>query len=154
MWPMLAGVGPVLGEGTAGHFIDAAGAASVWAYRDGMSWLAGVPLERADAPYRLRRESPRVAVLQDAGTASSGEAIVIAFRQRPDTRFFGTPTCGLSTANQSFPMSDGAILGLTVSVMADRTRVPYGAQVVPDEVVADPGEAEQRAVAWLQATGS
>ena len=50
-------------------------------------------------------------------------------------------------------MSDGALLFLTVAVMADRTRAPYGAQIVPDEPVTDPGEAEQRAVAWLQTGG-
>ena len=151
MWPMLAGVGPVLGAGRVGHFIDALGAASAWEYRDGGSWLSGVLLQGVDTPYRLRHESPRVAVLIDGGTASSGEAIAIAFQRRPETRSFGTATCGLSTANQTFTMSDGARLGLTVSVMADRTRAPYGAQIAPDEPVSDPREAEQRAVAWLMA---
>jgi carboxyl-terminal processing protease len=47
------------------------------------------------APYKLVVPSPRVAVLTDTGVASSGEAI--AFRGRPNTRSFGTPTCGLST---------------------------------------------------------
>jgi len=92
-------------------------------------------------------------VLVDGATASSGEAITIAFQRRPDTRTFGTATCGRSTANQQFTMSDGAVLGLTVSTMADRTRVPYGAQIAPDEPVTDPREAEQRAVAWLQTGG-
>lgn len=153
MWPMLAGVGPVLGAGRAGYFIDALGAASAWEYRDGGSWLSGVLLQAVDTPYRLRQESPRVAVLIDVGTASSGEAIVIAFQRRPDTRTFGTATCGRSAANQQYTMSDGALLFLTVAVMADRTRAPYGAQIVPDEPVTDPREAEQRAVAWLQTGG-
>ena len=151
MWPMLAGVGPVLGAGRAGYFIDPLGAATAWEYRDGGSWLSGVLLQAVDTPYRLRQESPRVAVLIDGATASSGEAITIAFQRRPDTRTFGTATCGRSTANQQFTMSDGAVLGLTVSTMADRTRVPYGAQIAPDEPVTDPREAEQRAVAWLTA---
>ena len=45
MWPMLAGVGPVLGAGRVGYFIDALGAASAWEYRDGGSWLSGVLLQ-------------------------------------------------------------------------------------------------------------
>jgi carboxyl-terminal processing protease len=150
MWPMLAGVGPVLGTGRAGYFIDPLGAATAWEYRDGGAWLSGVLLQGVDTPYRLRRESPRVAVLIDGATGSSGEAIVIAFQRRPETRSFGTATCGRSTANQQYTMSDGALLFLAVAVMADRTRSPYGAQIVPDEQVADPQEAEQRAVAWLQ----
>ena len=152
MWPMLAGIGPVLGDGVDGHFIEPTGAVSAWEYRDGAAMLGGTTIVRVDSPYRLRRSSPKVAVLTDNGVASSGEAIVIAFRQRPNTRSFGGATCGLSTANSSFVLSDGATLNLTVSVMADRTRTPYGDMVSPDEVVSDPNLAVQRAVAWLQST--
>ena len=101
-------------------------------------------------PRQLRRERPRVAVLTDNGIASSGEATVIAFRGRPDTRSFGDATCGLSTANAGFTMSDGATLLLTVSVMADRTQTKYGDSIPPDEIGTDPGQAVRRALAWLQ----
>ena len=150
MWPMIAGVGPILGEGRAGYFIDPVGAAIVWEYRDGASWEGGDLAQRVDTPYRLRRQSPKVAVLFDRATASSGEAVVIAFRGRPDTRSFGTATCGLSTANELYTMSDGASLFLTVAAMADRTKFLYGGPIAPDEEVPVPGDAEQRAVAWLQ----
>lgn len=90
-----------------------------------------------------------MAVLTDNAVASSGEATVIAFRARPNTRSFGRPTCGVSTANSSFPMPNGAILNLTVAVMADRTKTRYGDSVVPDEVVSDPAETVNRAVSWL-----
>ena len=150
MWPMVAGVGPVLGEGVIGYFIDPTGAENSWEYRDGASWDSGVVQQRVDAPYRLRRDRPRVAVLTDNAIASSGEATVIAFRGRPNTRFFGTPTCGLSTAIENFAMSDGAALNLTVSVMADRTRMKYGYSIGPDELIGDPGEVVERAIAWLR----
>jgi hypothetical protein len=151
MWPMIAGVGPVLGEGLAGYFIDPLGVESLWEYRDGAALLGGVVQQRIDPTYRLRREQPRVAVLTDNGIASSGEAVVIAFKRRAGTRSFGTPTCGLSTVNRGFPMSDGATLILTVSVMADRMRTRYGDSVQPDEIVTDPAQAAQRAIAWLSA---
>jgi hypothetical protein len=152
MWPMIAGVGPILGDGVNGHFIDPMGQTSSWEYRDGASYLGTAALVRVATPYKLRRPSPKVAVLIDNGVASSGEAVVIAFRQRPNTRSFGTATCGLSTANSTFPLGDGATLNLTVSVMADRTRTPYGNQVPPDEVTTDANETVQRAVAWLRGT--
>jgi C-terminal processing protease CtpA/Prc len=150
MWPMLAGVGPILGEGLAGYFIDPDGAESWWEYRDGASWNDAELLQRVDAPYRLRREAPKVAVLIDNGTVSSGEAVLIAFQRRPDTRSFGTATCGRSTANMEYKLSDGASLFLSVAIMADRSKFPYGAQVLPDEEILDPLEVERRAVAWLQ----
>jgi carboxyl-terminal processing protease len=150
MWPMIAGIGPVLGEGVAGYFIDPDGVAVEWGYGSGAAIAAGSVVLSVPGAYRLRRERPRVAVLTDIGIASSGEAVAIAFRQRPDTRSFGTPTCGLSTANESFPLSDAAVLNLTVSTMADRTRQLYGDVVAPDEVIGDASAAVQRAVAWLQ----
>jgi hypothetical protein len=149
MWPMIAGVGPVLGEGVLGYFIDPLGNESVWEYRAGGSWLNGAVAQRVSTPYRLRQERPSVAVLTDNRTASSGEATVIAFRQRPDTRSFGTATCGLSTANRGFPMSDGATLTLTIAVMADRARTRFGDTIAPDEIVTDPDQAVERAVSWL-----
>lgn len=150
MWPMIAGVGPVLGNGLAGHFIVPGTLPVRWGYRPGASWVEDTPQQQVPSPYVLRRERPRVAVLTDGAIASSGEAVVIAFKGRPDTRFFGTPTCGLSTANQAFPMDDGATLLLSVAVMADRERTPYGDSVVPDEHFVDTGEAVQHAIAWLR----
>jgi len=149
MWPMVAGVGPLLGEGVIGYFIDPVGAESAWEYRDGASWDNGVVQQRVDAPYRLKRAGPRVAVLTDAGTVSSGEATVIAFKGRRDTRSFGVPTCGLSTAIENYPMSDGGMLNLAISVMADRTRTKYGFAVEPDETL-DAGQVVERATAWLR----
>ncbi len=153
MWPMVAGIGPLLGDGVFGYFIDPTGVENVLEYRDGASWDNGVIQQRVDAPYRVRRRLPRVAVLTDNATASSGEATALAFRGRPDTRSFGMPTCGLSTAVENYPMSDGAMLNLAISVMADRTRTKYGANVSPDEILPDPQQTVDRAVQWLQ-TGS
>jgi carboxyl-terminal processing protease len=153
MWPMIAGVGPVLGEGVAGYFVEPTGADSQWGYRHGAAWSNDVDVQHVLNPYRLKRENPRVAVLTDNLSNSAGEATVVAFRQRPNTRSFGTPTCGRSTAVRGFPLFDGATLYLAASMMADRTKTSYGNAIVPDEVIADPGEVVRRAVAWLT-TGS
>ena len=150
MWPMIAGIGPVLGDGLAGAFIDPEGNVSRWGYAAGASWSGDADVVAVPAPYRLLHGRPRVAVLTDCHCASSGEAVVIAFRGRPDARSFGTPTHGVSTAVKGFPLSDGSTLALTVSVMADRTLVPYGNAVVPDEVIGDPGTTVQRAIEWLR----
>jgi hypothetical protein len=151
MWPMIAGLGPVLGEGTAGFFIDPDGVGTSWGYRAGASVLGGQEMQRVSAVYRLIRENPRVAVLSDGAVVSSGEAVTVAFRKRPDTRSFGLPTCGLSTANSSYRLSDGATLFLTTAVMADRERTRYGASIPPDEMHTDLAQAIASAVAWLRA---
>ena len=153
MWPMIAGVGPILGEGTVGHFINPAGNWSTWEYSGFASRTNGTVAQAVTNPYTLRRADPKVAVLIDGNVASSGEAAAIAFKQRPNTRFFGTPTCGLSTANVTFSI-DGASLVLTVATMADRTRFVYGDTIVPDEFIAGNLEQMDRAVAWLREPAS
>ena len=151
MWPMIAGVGPLLGEGVLGYFIDPLGRESAWEYRNGASLNGGFAAANVTSPYRLRRPQPKVAVLVDNAVASSGEATLIAFIKRPDTRVFGVPSCGLSTANSGYPLSDGANLNLTNSVMADRGKARYGDRVSPDELIADATQVGPRAIAWLQA---
>jgi C-terminal processing protease CtpA/Prc len=150
MWPMLAGVGPVLNDGLAGYFVPPTGAATPWSYQNGASVLGTAAITKVTTPYQLVHPAPRVAVLTNGLVASSGEAIVVAFRARPNTRSFGTATCGLSTANAGFKLSDGATLNLTDAVDADRAQTQYGDAIVPDEVITGDAEVVARAVAWLR----
>lgn len=159
MWPMLAGVGPLLGEGTAGWFVQPAGRRQAWGYRDGASILDGEPMARVSgAAYRLRAPNPPVAVLTGPMTMSSGEAVIVAFRGRPDTRSFGGGTGGKSTANSTFRLADGATLAITTATFADRTGRVYGGPIEPDVPAAaerTPGPSPLDAVvaaatAWLE----
>jgi carboxyl-terminal processing protease len=150
MWPMVAGVGPVLGDGVAGYFVPPSGTATPWSYQGGSALSATSEIVRTSTPYVLMTRAPRVAVLTDVLVASSGEAVAVSFRGRPNSRSFGAATCGLSTANSPFRLSDGATLQLTTALMADRNRTPYGVPIVPDEAVSGDGEVVQRAIAWLR----
>ena len=135
MWPMLAGVGPILGEGLVGKFVDPDTNISNWYYQDGKSLLENIIGTQVDNPYYLINSNPFVAVLTDSFTTSSGEAIVVSFKGRQKTRSFGDYTNGRSTANSGFLLSDGAILVLTVATMADRNGNLYGYKIKPDEIV-------------------
>ncbi|UFH57605.1 S41 family peptidase [Spirosoma sp. KNUC1025] len=148
MWPMVAGVGPLLGEGVCGYFIDPDGNASPWSYQGGSSSLSNAEITKVGSVYTVRKAGSKVAVLTDQATASSGEAVAIAFKGRPNTRSFGKATCGLSTANVTNKLSDGALLNLSQSTMANRSKQAYGSSVPVDEVVAaDKVMAE--ATSWL-----
>lgn len=155
MWPMLAGVGPLLGEGEVGAFDYPDGQHDPWSYANGQASCGDevvIAIDRAlvNAPLKLL---PPVAVLTSRVTASSGEAMAVAFRGRPDARSFGTETAGLSTANLGFPLADGAVLSLTVARIADRTGTVHDGPIAPDEVVNAPkglpDQALEAAVAWL-----
>jgi carboxyl-terminal processing protease len=138
MWPMLAGLGPILGDGKAGAFVDPDGYEEDWSYQDGQALEGDQVAVKVNGPaYELKAASPPVAVLTGVNTVSAGEAIVVAFRGRPHTCSFGLYTTGLSTANGGFPLSDGAWIILTTSVYADRTGQTYGDRIYPDELVDD-----------------
>jgi carboxyl-terminal processing protease len=133
MWPMLVAVGPLLGEGEAGAFAFPDGRYARWSYLNGRATSASEEQARGSA--LALASLPPVAVLTDRYTASSGEALAIAFRGRPGARSFGEPTAGVPTANHAFPLRDGAVLNLTVARMADRAGRVYDGPVGPDEPV-------------------
>ena len=148
MWPMVAGVGPLLGEGVCGYFLDPDGNASAWSYQKGSALLNQAEIIKVESAYTVRKANYKVAVLTDRATASSGEAVAVSFKGRPNTRSFGKATCGVSTANVTNRLSDGAILNLTQSTMANRSKQAYGSSIQVDEVVAaDRVVAE--ATSWL-----
>src|SRR5688572_12745032 len=151
MWPMLAGIGPVLGEGISGYFIDADGVETGWGYKDGaaVTSAALVVLAKVTDPYKLIVSNPKVAVLLDNGIASSGEVMAISFIGRANTRSFGSPTCGLSTSNSSFTLFGDYELFLTTAYLADRNKNKYGIPIVPDQSSSSESVV-QDAIDWIQ----
>jgi carboxyl-terminal processing protease len=131
MWPMVAGVGPILGDGECGSFISPEGKKTSWGYSDGSvnEWAKALISE----PYSLKRPLAPTAVLTSRLTCSSGEFTTLAFRGRPETRSFGEPTAGLPTANRGKKLRDGAMLNLTVALGADRTGSVYDGPIIPDQ---------------------
>ncbi len=137
MWPMLTGIGPILGDGVVGSFV-APDNNITWFYKNGEAGtrnpagLETVSLTLQDGVTVPSATMP-VAVLVDGGTTSSAEAVSIAFQGRAGTRFFGTHTAGKSTAVQPFRLDDGAELYLTTAIDADRKGKAYPDGVTPDE---------------------
>ena len=147
MWPMLNGLQPFFGNEGLGSFVSAAGSGPLWRAGDAVGVTAPSSLSHLF--------NAAVAVLTSPRTASSGEAVTISFRGRPNTRSFGQPTAGLSTANQNYALPDGSMILLTVSVEADRTGKRYGEKIPPDEVIeaaqTTPDPQIAAAVRWLRA---
>lgn len=139
MWPMLDGVGPILGDGVVGAFVMASGQRISWFYSDGKAGTrnnAGIESVSLNLPATPEEAGPPppVAVLVDSSTAKSAEAVAIAFHGRQNTRFFGQRTAGMSTAVQGFPLSDGAQIYLTTAIDADRNGHVFPGGLTPDQV--------------------
>jgi carboxyl-terminal processing protease len=139
IWPMMAGVGPILGEGEPGGVLRASGAKDKWFYENGRAGLRSDTehpyfAKTTGAPVNLK-DAPPVAVLIDRETGSSGEGIAVAFRGRSGTRFFGETTYGVATSTFPYALSDGAQLFLVTGVMVDRKDNEYPLGVKPDQEI-------------------
>ena len=149
MWPMIAGIGPILGEGIMGWIVYN-NREYEREYRGGAARSFGEDFARVATPYTLVATEPKVAVLTGGSTNSAGEAIAVWFKSRPNTRSFGTQTCGHHHLLQTFFMSDGAQLTLKTAHNADRLKRTYAGPVAPDEIIQDPAQQIGRAAEWLQ----
>ena len=159
MWPMLAGIGPLLGAEVVGSFTSGSPGAR-WRYRDGRSWIGdSTPPPMAAGwgsavPRPLTDPEAPVALLTGRRTASSGEMTLMAFLGRPSLRTFGDSTAGFNSANVTVPLRDGATMVITASYPRDRLGRAHPLRVGPDELIqddrADGDRALERAAAWLR----
>lgn len=135
-WPMLAGIGPLLGNGTCGYFLKSKNKKSSWFYLNGECGIdKKLMVKISNKPYKLINDSNPIAILTGKKTASSGEVVVTAFHSKNNTRSFGKNTAGLSTGNARFKLSDGSTIFITASVYADRNGTIFGNEIKPDEKI-------------------
>jgi C-terminal processing protease CtpA/Prc len=133
-----------------GYFIDPDGNETIHEIKENAFWINGRAIHTLSQPmYQLINDSPKVAVLIDKRVMSSGEAVAISFKKRSNTKYFGTPTCGLSTVNRNTLLRNGGMLVLTVSTMADREKEMYGDAVQPDITIENPADVVPKAIEWL-----
>jgi C-terminal processing protease CtpA/Prc len=141
-FPMISGIGPVLGGGDAMKFVDKRGNRFALSYDapSGLLFVGSSERWIVSHPflYQLKRPMPPVAVLTDKWTASAGEMVLVSFRGRPNTRTFGEPTFGIPTYNAGRVLDDWAYLIVTTGYDADRTGKVYGynERIQPDQFVA------------------
>ncbi|UPG95392.1 S41 family peptidase [Luteibacter aegosomatissinici] len=140
MWPMLAAVHSLLGDGEIGAFRKPGA--------DDAHWYAGVGLSMGAKPNTLDLSASPVAVLMGPHTSSAGEAVAVAFHGRPATRSFGAPTSGQANSNETMVLKDGSLLVVKAFIDVDRNGVAFGKQVIPDDQI-DDAAALDSATAWL-----
>lgn len=143
MGPMLAGLSPILADGTAMEFYGGEDNISRVTVSGGSVTGGGSPTEVTG----ISKHNVPVALLTDNLTASSAEAVLVSFAGLDNAQSFGTPTAGYASANQAFEMPDGAVVRITTLQYRDRTGHVYEeAPITPDVETA---EAEKEARAWL-----
>jgi carboxyl-terminal processing protease len=83
---MLAGLGPLLGNGICGYFINNKDKKSSWVYRDGIAGVDSVRICEVKEAYKIINGNNPIAVLTSSQTASSGEVVVTSFRGKTNVK--------------------------------------------------------------------
>jgi carboxyl-terminal processing protease len=153
-WPMLAGLGPLLGNGVYGYFVSA-NEKIPFSYKNGTVMQGAYARCATSTPYSLAHERNAIVVLTGPNTASAGEIVALAFKGMNDVFLYGEPTAGLTTANATYNLSDGSVLVLTVCKEADRTGRIQEGKIQPDRLIAPAAnrgkdEAKSAALMFLQ----
>lgn len=149
MWPMLLALEPLIGNGTFGYFIDANENSEAWKIIKGKAYIKDQLIMETNINFSNQvQKNPFMAILTDSETASSGEAVTVAFKGQENTKSFGQPTFGVSTGCVSHLLSDGSSINLAESIFLDRHKTKYGNKIVPDFVV-EKDKTLQTGIAWI-----
>ncbi|MDC8005408.1 S41 family peptidase [Aureisphaera galaxeae] len=155
MNPMGEGLAPLFGNGVVGGTKGLIPEQdSVWEYIDGSFHNQGYSVQLGNGC--PMDPLPKVAVLSSIYTASSGEVLVVMFRERKNTRSFGQKTNGMVTATDWTVIDDKTAMTISVGYYNDKKGNVYKEYVDVDEefpFVAEPLTDNditlQRAVEWL-----
>lgn len=149
VWPMLDGVGALIERDVLLSF-EAPGFETIPVrWRGGRAVQEGgtAPTAPASQPDPRIARKP-VALLIDGGTASSAEALLVAFAGRPATQRFGRAKADYGTVNNNVPLPDGALLLVTVGWNRDVTDRRLEDAIQPDHR-SPPENALTDAERWL-----
>lgn len=149
MYPMIAGLGPLIENGTLGHFINSKNKANYnWFYENGKCGSGNDTLVNVKNYYIPKHRNLKIAVLIGPQTASSGEMTTVSFIGKSNTKLFGKPTAGLTSANQGYILSDNSTLYLAVSIISDRNNEKYLKSILPN-VICENEQIMELAELWI-----
>ncbi|HMC87687.1 MAG TPA: S41 family peptidase [Chitinophagaceae bacterium] len=143
-WPMLAGIGPLLGEGVCGYFVSAREKIAI-SYKDGAASQGKyVRCRVSNNGYKVKSGKMPIIVLTGHRTVSSGEIIALAFKGKEQVYLYGEPTAGYTTANATYTLSDNSMLVLTVCMEADRNGKICEGRIIPDQTITTETSADSK----------
>ena len=145
IYPMMAGLGPILGDGVKGYEIDSNGDTVEYYYAKNETDY----LELSDSVYYFPEQLP-IAVLIGKQTASAGELLALTFKGNPKTALIGEPTYGVATGLKGFFMPDSVQFAVTNSIMTDRYKQGNGGPILPELSANNDFEAFEYAYKWIE----
>jgi C-terminal processing protease CtpA/Prc len=145
MEPMVAGVGPLYNSAIVGYFKASSGKLSSWGYKKGHYMYNNTKEWKVPNYVSVKRHLP-IAVILNEKVVSSAEMLAISFIGNANTRSFGSPTRGKTTANASIELDDGSILFLATTSTLSRDKKEFVGKITPDVLTKDPID---DAIKWI-----
>ena len=156
MHPMAEGLALIIGEGMVGGSQGLTPEeSSTWTVKDNNFYYDDFSIEYKEACNL--DVAPKVAVLTSLYTVSSGEALAVIFKGRPQTKFFGEKTLGLITVTDWHIIDEITAMTISVSYYKDRNEQVYDEYVdvdveVPfeEEPLSENDSCVRQAIDWLK----
>jgi carboxyl-terminal processing protease len=135
MHPMMAGIGPLVGEGLVGSLVNMKNEKLFdWIIKDG-NFIYN-DYQAFNIPNKATiKKSTKFAILTSRWTASSGEIVATALKGRPNTRFFGEASAGSTTNTNGENIAGEVILSISTGFYCDRNGTAYTENIPVDEEV-------------------
>ena len=125
MYPMLAGLNALIGEGTIFSMYNKTLDSPVVMQK---GKIGSIVLKSIPKHY----EESKIAIITSQMTASSGEMTLAAFLGKKNIKTFGLATAGLTTANAFIDLSNGGSISLASAYIKDRTGKSHLGAIKPD----------------------
>jgi C-terminal processing protease CtpA/Prc len=135
MYPMLAGLAPIIGDGLVGSDVDYNGkTAYQWSIKHGDFYYGQYRAVSLPKTNTIQKNT-KVVVLTSKYTVSSGEVVATIFKGRPNTYFIGEATGGYTTVVNQYAISDQLMLALSLSYYSDRNGTVYKQNIPVDQEI-------------------
>lgn len=131
MFPMIAGVKQLLGNGKIGAFnIDSK--TEEWFIKGNNFTVNNVALASAVPQCDINAENIPLVILTSGSTGSSGEFVILAFKGRKNTVLLGSETAGYVTSARGWNINKDASIRLSTGYGLDRNGIKYTKAIQPD----------------------
>jgi carboxyl-terminal processing protease len=149
-YPMIAGLGPLLGEGILAYEVNRDGKIeNEYSYaRLNKNGILTKQIELVDSAFVFDKKLPTV-VLVGNNTASAGECLTQCFYENMNTVLIGEPTYGVPTGLRGFFMPDSTQICVTSSIVLNRNKKGNGKPIQPYIYESDNTKILSRAFKWI-----
>ncbi len=148
LYPMVAGLSPLLGEGILGYHLYPTGEKEPWYAFMNVNNADEPSLQLLDSLYQIPTRE-RLVILIGAGTGSAGEGLLLSFRGDDRVKVIGEPTYGMATGNRMVFLQDSTALNITDSYMTDRNGNYSTGKLEPDVLTGDAVQTFELAYKWI-----